>query len=107
MSTRTYQQYIIYANVKSKFAGMSTRTRMRAELYFHPFITSIEDKVIGQLHASAVLPLGKNHWYPLNRRLGGPQSRCGLFGEEMCFLPLPEQKPYLWSGSKFGFVDEV
>jgi hypothetical protein len=28
--------------------------------------------------------------YPLNRRLGGPQSRSGRFGEEKKFLPLSE-----------------
>jgi len=30
----------------------------------------------GQRHAPAALPLGKTR-YPLYRRLGGPQSRCG------------------------------
>jgi hypothetical protein len=30
----------------------------------------------GQRHAPAVLPPGKT-WYPLYRRLGGPQSRSG------------------------------
>jgi hypothetical protein len=30
----------------------------------------------GQCHALATLPLGKM-WYPLYRRLGGPQSRSG------------------------------
>jgi hypothetical protein len=28
----------------------------------------------GQLHAPDTLPLGKEPWYPLDRRLGGPQS---------------------------------
>jgi hypothetical protein len=35
-------------------------------------------EVSGQLHASAVLPpppQGKKPWYPLDRRLGGPQGR--------------------------------
>jgi len=27
---------------------------------------------------------GKGPWYPLYRRLGGPQSRCGRCGEEIC-----------------------
>jgi hypothetical protein len=35
-----------------------------------------------QLHAPAALPQGKSPWYPLNRRLGGPQSRSGHAGEE-------------------------
>jgi hypothetical protein len=28
----------------------------------------------GQLHVPAALPQGKSPWYPLDRRLGGPQS---------------------------------
>jgi hypothetical protein len=29
----------------------------------------------------AALPLGKSPWYPFYRRLGGPQSRSGRYGE--------------------------
>jgi hypothetical protein len=39
-------------------------------------------EVSGQLHALAALPLGKEPPYPLDRRLGGPQSRSGRGGEE-------------------------
>jgi hypothetical protein len=39
-------------------------------------------EVSGQLHASAALSQGKSPWYPLDRRLGGPQSRSGSHGEE-------------------------
>jgi hypothetical protein len=38
-------------------------------------------EVSGQLHAPAALPQGKSPWYPLYRRLGGPQIRSGR-GEE-------------------------
>jgi hypothetical protein len=38
--------------------------------------------VSGQLHAPSALPLGKSPRYPLDRRLGGPQSRSGRRGEE-------------------------
>jgi len=41
--------------------------------------------VSGQLHTPAALPAGKNPWYPLDRRLGGPQSRSGRGGEEKHF----------------------
>jgi hypothetical protein len=37
-------------------------------------------EVSGQFHASAALPLGKSPRYPLDRRLGGPQSRSGRRG---------------------------
>jgi hypothetical protein len=49
----------------------------------------------GQLHAPAVLPPGKSPRYPFYRRLGGPQSRSGQYGEVKIFtlpgleLPLP------------------
>jgi hypothetical protein len=36
--------------------------------------------VSGQCHAPAVLPSGKSHRYPLDSRLGGPQSRSGRCG---------------------------
>jgi hypothetical protein len=38
-------------------------------------------------------PQGKNPWYPLNRRLGGPQSRSGRGGEEKNSQPLPGLEP--------------
>jgi hypothetical protein len=37
-------------------------------------------------------PQGKKPWYPLGRRLGGPQSRLGR-GDEKNFLPLKEPEP--------------
>jgi len=39
-------------------------------------------EVSGQLHAPAALPPGKRPWYPLDRRLGGPQIQSGHGGEE-------------------------
>jgi hypothetical protein len=39
-------------------------------------------EVSGQFHAPAALPPEKSPWYPLDRRLGGPQSRSGRGGEE-------------------------
>jgi hypothetical protein len=50
-------------------------------------------EVSGQLHDAAALPPGKSHCYPLDRRLGGPQSRCGRGGEEKNFHPLLGIKP--------------
>jgi len=40
----------------------------------------------GPPHAPAALR-------PLNRRQGGPQGRCGCFGEEKNFLPLSGFEP--------------
>jgi hypothetical protein len=39
-------------------------------------------EVSGQLHASPTLPQGKSPWFPLDRKMGGPQSRSGRGGEE-------------------------
>jgi hypothetical protein len=46
-------------------------------------------EVNGQLHAPVALPQGKNPSYPLDKKLGGPQSPSGLGGEEKNCQPLP------------------
>jgi hypothetical protein len=52
--------------------------------------------VSGQLHAPAALPPGKSPQYPFYRRLGGPQSRSGRYGEVKFFtLPGLELRPPL------------
>jgi hypothetical protein len=38
-------------------------------------------------------PQGKSPWYPLDRRLGGPQNRSGSGGEEKNSQPLPGLEP--------------
>jgi hypothetical protein len=38
-------------------------------------------------------PRGKSPWYPLDRWLGGPQSRSELGGEEKISQPLPGLEP--------------
>jgi hypothetical protein len=45
--------------------------------------------VSGQLHAPAALPLGKEPWYPLHKRLGGPHIWSGRGGGEKNSQPLP------------------
>jgi hypothetical protein len=51
--------------------------------------------VSGQLHAPAAYPQGKSPWYPLDRWLGGPQSRSGHGGEQKNSQPLPRQEPLI------------
>jgi hypothetical protein len=46
-------------------------------------------EVSGQLHAPTALPQGKSPWYPLGRRLGGPQSQSGRGDEEKSSQLLP------------------
>jgi hypothetical protein len=38
-------------------------------------------------------PQEKNAWYPLYRRLGGPQSRSGRGSDEIISCPLPGLEP--------------
>jgi hypothetical protein len=45
-------------------------------------------EVSGQLHVLTALPAG-SRWYPLDRGLGGPQSRSGRGGEKENSHPLP------------------
>jgi hypothetical protein len=45
-------------------------------------------EVSGQLHTLATLPWGMYPWYPLNRRLGGPQNQSGHGGKEKNSRPL-------------------
>jgi hypothetical protein len=45
-------------------------------------------EVNGQLY-----PQEKSPWYPLDRRLGGPQSRSGRDGKEKNSQPLPRLEP--------------
>jgi hypothetical protein len=49
--------------------------------------------VSGQLHAPAALPPGKSPRYPFYKRLGGPQSRSGRYGEVKIFYPTGTQTP--------------
>jgi hypothetical protein len=51
-------------------------------------------EVSGQLHAPAALPPGKAPRYPMDRRLGGPQSWSGRRGvEKNLALPGIEPRP--------------
>jgi hypothetical protein len=47
----------------------------------------------GQPNAPAALPQGKSPWYPLDRRLGGPQSRSGRGVKEKNSQPLLGLEP--------------
>jgi len=46
-------------------------------------------KLVVSVTARRLCSRGKNSLYPLDRRLGGPQSRFGRGGEERKIPPLP------------------
>jgi hypothetical protein len=50
-------------------------------------------EVSGQLHAPTALPPGKAPSYPLDRKLGEPQSRSGRGGEDKNSQPPPGIEP--------------
>jgi hypothetical protein len=50
-------------------------------------------EVSGQLHVRPLYPQGKSPWYPLDRSLGGIQSRSGRGGEEKNSQLLPGLEP--------------
>jgi hypothetical protein len=56
-------------------------------------------KVNRQLQARAALPPRKRSRYPLDRRLGEPQSRPGRRGEEKILDPVETRTPTPWSAS--------
>jgi hypothetical protein len=49
--------------------------------------------VSGQLHAPVALPPEKSPRYPFYRRLGGPQSRSGRYGEVTISYPTGTRTP--------------
>jgi len=52
-------------------------------------------EVRDQHHAQVAFLLGKEPWYPLNRRLCGSQCCLGCFEEEKIFLALRHLNPLL------------
>jgi hypothetical protein len=56
-------------------------------------VLGLSMKVNGQLLRPGCFISEKSPWYPLDRRLGGPQSRSGRCGEEKNLLPLPGIEP--------------
>jgi hypothetical protein len=62
----------------------------------------------GQLHAPAALPPEKEPWYPLDRRLGGPQSRSRHSGgEEKNSQPLGRKRSDFSAPSEKKNTNEV
>jgi hypothetical protein len=52
-------------------------------------------------------PQGKGTWYPLDRRLGGPQSQSGCSGEEKNSQPLPRLKPPIIQSTAQHYTTEL
>jgi hypothetical protein len=61
----------------------------------------------GQPHAPAALPQEKSPWYPLVRRLGGPQSRSGQGGDEKNSQHLPGLEPPIIQTVALSYTTEL
>jgi hypothetical protein len=64
-------------------------------------------EVNGQLHAPALYPQGKSHWYPLDRRLSRPQNRSGRGDEEKNSQPLPGPTPPIIQAVAWRCITEL
>jgi hypothetical protein len=64
-------------------------------------------EVSGQLYAPAALPQRNSAWYPLDSRLGGPQSRSGRGGEEKHCQPLPGLEPLIIQAVAQHYTNEL
>jgi hypothetical protein len=52
-------------------------------------------------------PQGKSTWYPLDRRMGGSQSRSGCGGEEKNSQPLPGLEPPIFQPIAQRYTTEL
>jgi hypothetical protein len=71
--------------------GLQDRSRGTAPLIF---ILDTRKRSVGAFTPRPLYPQGKSPRYPLNRRLRGPHSRSGRFGEETKILPLAGNKRF-------------
>jgi hypothetical protein len=66
----------------------------KMEVWLQTFLISALDGIEwSALRPGRFIPLRKNRWYPLDRKLIGPQSQSGCGGEEKNSQPLPGLEP--------------
>jgi hypothetical protein len=65
------------------------------DVWLHAFLTSTldGDEWSASRPGRFTPPQEKSHWYPLDRRVGGPQNRSGRGGEGKNSQPLPVLEP--------------
>jgi hypothetical protein len=78
--------------LKSQFFSLTEHHLI--EVLLHAFSTLVLDiSVWSATFPQPLYPQGKSLWFPLDRRLGGPQSRSGRCGEEK--NPPPPNHPVI------------
>jgi hypothetical protein len=59
------------------------------QVYTHLFLTLVLQEDEWSTSGTSYYTTVKELWYPLNKRLGGPQCQSGHFEKEKNFFPLP------------------
>ena len=77
------------------------------EVQLHSFLTSALDGGESLTSRSSRCALANEPRYPLNRRFGGPRSRCRLFAKEKNILPLPGFEAEIVQPIAFSSVKEA
>jgi len=77
---------MIFSNLVLRYSGpfYIMRANSKVGVYFKLFLASVVCGFSGQLHTMTVL----STLYPSRRRVGRPQCRSGLLGEEINYLSL-------------------
>jgi hypothetical protein len=84
----------------------ATKVYGGVEIQIHTFLTSTLHEGKGSSSSPGRFIPGKRMlWYPLDRRLGGPQSRSGRGGEEKNSQPLPGLQPPTDQPVTFRYTD--
>jgi hypothetical protein len=87
-------KWVKKVKVKS-FLSTPWRHIARVEVQFHYVLTFTLDRSEWSTSHPSHFTHGKEPWYPLNRRLGGPQNWSGHFGKKKNLLPLPGFEPQI------------
>jgi hypothetical protein len=74
--------YWVKGKVVPVIKHYALKTYEGVDIQIHIVLTSALVEVNGQLHAPATLLLGKEPWYSLDRRFGGPPNRYGQHEKE-------------------------
>jgi hypothetical protein len=96
MPMKIFTKVVPTNKVKGKVAFCALTEHHATKAYWGsggiaPCICDLSTRLRGVVSFTPQLfyPQGKSPWYPLDRRLGGPQSQSGCNGEEKNSQPLP------------------
>jgi hypothetical protein len=88
-------------NVKLSLCLSTTPWKRMGEWMNISTFSYLGTEVSSRIHVPAALPPGKSPLYPLDRRLSGPQSRSGQYGEVKILAPTGTRTPTHRSSSQY------